>query len=81
MVLTLPFLCCFHFLFDSKRFPRVNDVDYCAWSRSFEVLQKCPSVAAVGVRGIYALGRKVIELLKVSVPVDRWFGNGTRVIE
>lgn len=58
----------------------MNDVDYCARSCGFEVFQKCPSVTAVGGRGVYALGREVIKFLKVSVPVYHWLGNVAWVI-
>jgi hypothetical protein len=60
MVLTLCFLRRFHFLFHGKRFSGVNDVDYCTRSCGFKIFQKCPSMTAVGVRGVYALGREVI---------------------
>lgn len=75
MVLTLCLLRRFHFLFYGKSFPGVNDVDYRTRSCGFEIFQKCPSMTTVRIRGVDALGREVIEFLKVSVPMQRWLGN------
>ena len=79
--LTLRFLCRFHLLFYSERFPRVNDINYRAWSCRFEIFQKRPSMTAIGIGGVYALGREVIEPLKISVPTCRGSGNGIDLIE
>ena len=54
--LTLRFLRSLHLFFHCERLARVYDIDYRTGSSGLEIFQKGSSVAAVGVRGVYALG-------------------------
>ena len=54
------------------------DIDYCTGSSGLEIFQKGPSVAAVGIRGVYALGREVVELLEIGVPMWSRSENGDK---
>ena len=68
-ILTLRFLRSFHFLLYRKGFPGVYDIDYRTWSGGLEIFQKSPSVAAVGIGGVYAFCREIVKFLEVGVPV------------
>jgi hypothetical protein len=46
----------------------MNDIDDSTWSGSFKVLQERTSMSAVSVRGVDAFGRKVVQLLEISIP-------------
>ena len=79
VTLTLCFLRSLHLFFHCERLARVYDIDYRAWSSGLEIFQKSSSVTAVGIRGVYALGREVVKLLEIRVPMwsrsenrDRW---------
>ena len=52
-----------------ERLARVNDVDYRARPRRLEILQERTCVSTVRVRRVDALGREVVQLFEVSVPV------------
>ena len=78
VTLTLCFLRSLHLFFHCERLARVYDIDYRTWSSGLEIFQKGSSVAAVGIRGVYALGREVVELLEIGVPMCSRSGNGDK---
>jgi hypothetical protein len=57
---TLRLLCNANLVLYLECFTRVDDINDRAGSRRFEVLQKCPRVATVRVRRVYALCREVV---------------------
>jgi len=45
-------------------------IDDCARSSGFQVLEERPCVAAVSIRGVYALRGEVIQLLEIGIPIS-----------
>lgn len=48
----------------------MDDVDDCARSGGFQVLEERPCVATVSIRGVYALRGEVIQLLEIGIPIS-----------